>query len=191
MTRRLLSMSASIYDSFVFTGASGTIQENGNVKKNELQLSTIENSNSSEKVDVEASSEKAKEEDEPKNAAFSLTTYPSEQSFLRQILWILTWPIYFIFFLTIPDCEKPRYKKLFPLTFIMCIVWIGSLSYLVAWMITIIGHTLRIPDSVMGITFLAAGTSVPEAVSSVIVAKQGTSIIALARPLLTPFCLLM
>lgn len=161
------------------------------MKKNELQLSTIENSNSSEKVDVEASSEKAKEEDEPKNAAFSLTTYPSEQSFLRQILWILTWPIYFIFFLTIPDCEKPRYKKLFPLTFIMCIVWIGSLSYLVAWMITIIGHTLRIPDSVMGITFLAAGTSVPEAVSSVIVAKQGTSFIALARPLLTQFTMLM
>lgn len=36
-----------------------------------------------------------------------------------------------------------------------------------------IGDTLKIPDSVMGITFLAAGTSVPEAVSSVIVAKQG------------------
>lgn len=41
--------------------------------------------------------------------------------------------------------------------------------------ITIIGDTLEIPDSVMGLTFLAAGTSVPEAVSSVIVAKQGTS----------------
>lgn len=36
-----------------------------------------------------------------------------------------------------------------------------------------LGDTLKIPDSVMGITFLAAGTSVPEAVSSVIVAKQG------------------
>ncbi|KAJ8943862.1 hypothetical protein NQ314_009632, partial [Rhamnusium bicolor] len=35
------------------------------------------------------------------------------------------------------------------------------------------GDTLKIPDSVMGITFLAAGTSVPEAVSSVIVSKQG------------------
>lgn len=35
------------------------------------------------------------------------------------------------------------------------------------------GDTLEIPDSVVGITFLAAGTSVPEAVSSVIVAKQG------------------
>ena len=55
----------------------------------------------------------------------------------------------------------------------MCIVWIGSLSYVVAWMITVIGDTLKIPDSVMGITFLAAGTSVPEAVSSVIVAKRG------------------
>lgn len=40
------------------------------------------------------------------------------------------------------------------------------------------GDTLKIPDSVMGITFLAAGTSVPEAVSSVIVAKQGIQLLA-------------
>ncbi|CAG5080932.1 Similar to SLC24A5: Sodium/potassium/calcium exchanger 5 (Homo sapiens) [Cotesia congregata] len=33
--------------------------------------------------------------------------------------------------------------------------------------------TLEIPDSVMGLTFLAAGMSVPEAVSSVIVTNQG------------------
>ncbi|KAJ8981088.1 hypothetical protein NQ317_005485, partial [Molorchus minor] len=88
------------------------------------------------------------------------------------VTWIITWPIHLVFLFTIPDCEKPRFKKWFPLTFIMCIVWIGSLSYVVAWMITIIGDTLKIPDSVMGITFLAAGTSVPEAVSSVIVSKQ-------------------
>lgn len=93
--------------------------------------------------------------------------------FFLKATWILTWPIHLVFLFTIPDCEKPRFKKWFPLTFIMCIVWIGSLSYVVAWMITIIGDTLKIPDSVMGITFLAAGTSVPEAVSSVIVAKQG------------------
>lgn len=35
------------------------------------------------------------------------------------------------------------------------------------------GDTANIPDSVMGLTFLAAGTSVPEAVSSVIVTNQG------------------
>lgn len=35
------------------------------------------------------------------------------------------------------------------------------------------GNTFRIPDSIMGLTFLAAGMSVPEAVSSVIVTNQG------------------
>ncbi|KAK4879620.1 hypothetical protein RN001_007766 [Aquatica leii] len=103
----------------------------------------------------------------------SLWKWPSKRGKFTQFTWIITWPIYLIFSFTIPDCERPRFKKWFPLTFMMCIVWIGSLSYVVAWMITIIGDTLKIPDSVMGITFLAAGTSVPEAVSSVIVAKQG------------------
>ncbi|XP_028167449.1 sodium/potassium/calcium exchanger 3-like isoform X3 [Ostrinia furnacalis] len=103
----------------------------------------------------------------------SLWKWPSGRSCITKTTWIVTWPIHLVFLFTIPDCEKPRFKNWFPLTFIMCIVWIGSLSYIVAWMITIIGDTLMIPDSVMGITFLAAGTSVPEAVSSVIVAKQG------------------
>ncbi|XP_035904351.1 sodium/potassium/calcium exchanger 4 isoform X3 [Anopheles stephensi] len=112
----------------------------------------------------------AQEEDEDE---FKLLKYPLGKSAFRQFSWIITWPIHLLFMFTIPNCEKPRFRNWFPLTFIMCIVWIGSLSYVVAWMITIIGDTLKIPDSVMGITFLAAGTSVPEAVSSVIVAKQG------------------
>jgi len=58
---------------------------------------------------------------------------------LTQIIWIVTWPIHLLFALTIPDCERPKLKKWFPFTFTMCIIWIGSLSYLVAWMITIIG----------------------------------------------------
>ncbi|CAH1958917.1 unnamed protein product [Acanthoscelides obtectus] len=117
--------------------------------------------------DMKGNNEEAK--DEP----HSLCRFPKKKSTFTKITWIVTWPIHVVFLLTIPDCEKARFKKWFPLTFIMCIVWIGSLSYAVAWMITIIGDTLKIPDSVMGITFLAAGTSVPEAVSSVIVAKQG------------------
>ncbi|XP_025837227.1 sodium/potassium/calcium exchanger 4 [Agrilus planipennis] len=103
----------------------------------------------------------------------SLWKWPSESGTFTKVTWIITWPIHLVFLCTIPDCNKPKLKNWFPLTFVMCIIWIGSLSYIVAWMITIIGDTLKIPDSVMGITFLAAGTSVPEAVSSVIVAKQG------------------
>jgi hypothetical protein len=56
------------------------------------------------------------------------------------LAWLLVWPIHLVFLITIPDCEKPRFKRWFPLTFLMCIVWIGSLSYVVAWMITIIGE---------------------------------------------------
>lgn len=85
--------------------------------------------------------------------------------------FIVKWPITAILWFTIPDCRK--YPKLRCLTFIMCIVWIGVTSYIVAFLITVVGDTINIPDSVMGLTFLAAGTSVPEAVSSVIVTNQG------------------
>lgn len=111
--------------------------------------------------------------EEPEQEGYSLLTYPKGTSCFAQFTWLIIWPIHLLFRIAIPDCKKAKNNKIFPLTFIMCIVWIGSLSYVVAWMITIIGDTLKIPDSVMGITFLAAGTSVPEAVSSVIVAKRG------------------
>ncbi|EFN77185.1 Sodium/potassium/calcium exchanger 5, partial [Harpegnathos saltator] len=116
---------------------------------------------------------KTQEENPDPNYEYELLVWPARAGWLRKTAWVTTWPIHLVFMCTIPDCEKPRFKNWFPVTFLMCIIWIGSLSYVVAWMITIIGDTLKIPDSVMGITFLAAGTSVPEAVSSVIVAKQG------------------
>ena len=39
--------------------------------------------------------------------------------------------------------------------------------------VTIISFTLDIPVVVMGISFLAAGTSVPDCIASLIVARQG------------------
>lgn len=35
------------------------------------------------------------------------------------------------------------------------------------------GETLGIPDTVMGLTLLAAGTSIPDTVASVMVAREG------------------
>ncbi|XP_046743685.1 sodium/potassium/calcium exchanger 4 isoform X2 [Diprion similis] len=130
------------------------------------QIATIE-------VPLQNGGTKTQEENIEPEYEYELLVWPARGGWIRKTAWILTWPIHLVFMCTIPDCEKPRFKNWFPITFLMCIIWIGSLSYVVAWMITIIGDTLKIPDSVMGITFLAAGTSVPEAVSSVIVAKQG------------------
>ena len=41
------------------------------------------------------------------------------------------------------------------------------------WMAEVIGDLIGINPSVMGLTFLAAGTSVPDLITSVIVAKKG------------------
>jgi Ca2+/Na+ antiporter len=43
------------------------------------------------------------------------------------------------------------------------------------------GDTLHIPDSVTGLTFLAAGTSIPEVISSIIVARQGLGSMGLSN----------
>ncbi|KQS30599.1 sodium/potassium/calcium exchanger 3 isoform X2 [Drosophila erecta] len=131
------------------------------------QMAPIDGAEAESQVAAAAADEDREEE------GYSLLTYPKDKSCFSQFTWLIIWPIHLLFRIAIPDCKKAKNNKIFPLTFIMCIVWIGSLSYVVAWMITIIGDTLKIPDSVMGITFLAAGTSVPEAVSSVIVAKRG------------------
>lgn len=64
--------------------------------------------------------------------------------------------------------------------FFFCFIFISlvlearvCLFLMLSWFCTFTGDTADIPDSIMGLTFLAAGTSVPEAVSSVIVTKQG------------------
>ncbi|CAG5008159.1 unnamed protein product [Parnassius apollo] len=102
----------------------------------------------------------------------SLLSWPGEKaSTARKALWVAALPISLILWVTIPDCRhRPSF---YPLTFMMCVAWIGGVSYLVAWIITILGDTLNVPDSITGLTILAAGTSLPEAVSSVLVTNQG------------------
>ena len=55
----------------------------------------------------------------------------------------------------------------------MSILWIAVFSYFMVWWATVTGECLGISDAVMGLTFLAAGTSVPDLITSVLVAKEG------------------
>ena len=87
--------------------------------------------------------------------------------------WFISWPLLFLFFFTIPNCNNPRFSSWFLLTFLMSIIWITGFSYIMVWMICLTGFTFGIPDTVMGITFLAAGTSVPDTIASVLVARNG------------------
>lgn len=44
-----------------------------------------------------------------------------------------------------------------------------------AYLICCIGFTFSVPESVMGLTFLAAGGCMPEAISSVLMVRKGKS----------------
>ena len=52
-------------------------------------------------------------------------------------------------------------------------MWIAIFSYLMVWWATITGNAFTIPPEVMGLTFLAAGTSIPDLFTSIIVARKG------------------
>uniref|UniRef100_F1LFJ1 Sodium/potassium/calcium exchanger 1 n=1 Tax=Ascaris suum TaxID=6253 RepID=F1LFJ1_ASCSU len=78
-------------------------------------------------------------------------------------------PLYF----TLPDAKRTSSKRFFIVTFIGSIFWIAFFSYLMVWWANTIGETLGISNEIMGLTVLAAGTSVPDLITSVIVARKG------------------
>lgn len=90
---------------------------------------------------------------------------------LRKFWWLYTWPIKYVLLALVPNPKHNR--KLYPLSFILCIVLIGVNSYLIYWMVAIIGQTLEIPESVMGLTLLACGGCLPEAIACVILIRRG------------------
>ncbi|KAH0535836.1 sodium/potassium/calcium exchanger 4-like [Cotesia glomerata] len=104
-------------------------------------------------------------------------------SFLKKFWFLLTWPAKLILFVTIPDTRYKKFHKWYPITFIMCIMWIAISSYLVSWMMTVVGDTLGISDSIMGITLLSAGGNMPELVSIVILSRQGNGDMAMSNTL--------
>lgn len=73
----------------------------------------------------------------------------------------------------IPDCRTPGAEKLAPFTLLASIIMIAFFAIIMVEFAETFGQTLGIPDVVMGLTILAAGTSVPDLLSSVIVAQQG------------------
>ncbi|XP_054522208.2 sodium/potassium/calcium exchanger 4 isoform X3 [Pan troglodytes] len=119
-------------------------------------------------------------EPEPAEADF-LSPFSMPEARGDKVKWVFTWPLIFLLCVTIPNCSKPRWEKFFMVTFITATLWIAVFSYIMVWLVTIIGYTLGIPDVIMGITFLAAGTSVPDCMASLIVARQGLGDMAVSN----------
>lgn len=119
------------------------------------------------------------EEEEDKDGNFSPWHIP--EGCCARVKWVITWPLGVLLYCTVPNCVQPRWHRWFMATFVASTLWIAVFSYLMVWMVTIISSTLGIPDYIMGITFLAAGTSVPDCMASLIVARQGLGDMAVSN----------
>ena len=77
----------------------------------------------------------------------------------EKLLWAFLLPIRILFFLTVPDCKRKFFQRfpLYFLTFIISTIYLAVLTYLLVWMVVIIAYTIDIPDTVAGLTLLAAG----------------------------------
>lgn len=91
----------------------------------------------------------------------------------EKVVLFLSLPISFPLWLTVPDCTTDKWKEHFVLTFSISILWIAIFSYFLVWWASIVGDIMGIPTVVMGLTVLAAGTSIPDAISSVVMARLG------------------
>jgi len=121
---------------------------------------------------VEEAEEKPEEVEEEKEEPLDLSWPDTWRS---RFVYVLLAPILFPLALTTPDVRKPRWRRFFPVTFLFSILWIAVFSYLMVWWTETLGRTIGLGDKpeVMGMTLIAAGTSVPDLITSVIVARKG------------------
>merc|ERR1711871_1496139 len=117
-----------------------------------------------EKKDKETEEEGEEEDEDPFKPPEKWHQYPS---------WIFQLPIQYAFKYGIVPCKEEKHKKYYLLTFFMSILWIAFCSYWMVWWATEVCFALNVPVPVMGLTILAAGTSVPDLLTSMFVAKRG------------------
>lgn len=103
------------------------------------------------------------------------------KSKMEWISFPLAFPWKLAFRWTVIDCSQDKYAKWWLQTFIAAILWIMGITYIMVEAARLAGCLIGIPSSVMGLTVLAAGTSVPDALASVAVARNGQGNMAVSN----------
>ncbi|NWX57219.1 NCKX1 protein, partial [Promerops cafer] len=127
---------------------------------------TSDDSSSESQEDSDGDSTEGDENDEPLSLEWP-------ESRTKQAIYLFLFPIVFPLWSTLPDVRNPESKKFFVITFFGSIFWIAAFSYLMVWWAHQVGETMGISEEIMGLTILAAGTSIPDLITSVIVARKG------------------
>ena len=116
----------------------------------------------------------------------SLIGYPHGDSAWRRLAFVCLFPFRCALHYTIPDprivptAQVDQSVSIAWCSATSCIIWIVASSYLLVVVLEALGRDLGIPDSIVGITFSAAGTSIPNYMASKIAAEQGLGNMAVA-----------
>eukprot|EP00469_Lotharella_globosa_P002042 CAMPEP_0167792440 /NCGR_PEP_ID=MMETSP0111_2-20121227/12564_1 /TAXON_ID=91324 /ORGANISM="Lotharella globosa, Strain CCCM811" /LENGTH=490 /DNA_ID=CAMNT_0007685363 /DNA_START=66 /DNA_END=1535 /DNA_ORIENTATION=+ len=81
-------------------------------------------------------------------------------------------PMEIAFKYTIPDPEYFTFKYCFVLTFVMSVAWLAILTFLVVDLAEKFGHCCLISEDLIGLSILAVGSSLPDCISSVLIAME-------------------
>ncbi|KAI6236703.1 hypothetical protein M3Y95_00186400 [Aphelenchoides besseyi] len=178
MNDRLSPVSCTGSQSQVWSTVSSTsnIHQYSNSSPPHVQNGQIETNNET--------NNETKDDDQRNEQSMNLQ-WPS--TFYKRCVFVFLAPICFPLYWTLPDVNKQEKRKHYLITFLGSVLWIAALSYLMVkrqhvnlniiiskvWMAQVIGDTFSIPNEIMGLTFLAAGTSVPDLITSIIVARKG------------------
>ncbi|XP_063107886.1 sodium/potassium/calcium exchanger 2 isoform X4 [Cavia porcellus] len=130
----------------------------------------VQNGNLSHSIEAAETQQATGTAEEEDDQPLSLS-WPSNTR--KQVTFLIVLPIVFPLWITLPDVRKPSSRKFFPITFFGSITWIAVFSYLMVWWAHQVGETIGISEEIMGLTILAAGTSIPDLITSVIVARKG------------------
>uniref|UniRef100_A0A8C7ZRA7 Sodium/potassium/calcium exchanger 1 n=1 Tax=Oryzias sinensis TaxID=183150 RepID=A0A8C7ZRA7_9TELE len=145
---------------------SGGSEDSGSDEEDEEDDSDESSEEEEEDDDEKDEGEEEEKEDEPLSLQWPDT--PSKQA-----TYLFLLPIVFPLWLTVPDVRREKSQKFFAITFLGSIMWIAIFSYLMVWWAHQVGETIGISEEIMGLTILAAGTSIPDLITSVIVARKG------------------
>ena len=95
--------------------------------------------------------------------------------------YVAGFPFALLFHFTVPNCAVAKWRAYYPLTMLSSIVWLGVLVFFMISWAEKAGCMLGISETLMGLTVCAIGTSGPDAIASLIVAKEGNGVMAVSN----------
>merc|ERR1712166_613091 len=108
---------------------------------------------------------------------------------LAKMFWGLSFPLMLMYTYTVPDCRAPytasnpmTWRNHYIGTFVACLAWMGILvEIMVEHAIEGFHEAQHVDMGPLGLTFVAAGTSFPDFLASLLVAKKGLADMAVSN----------